>query len=108
MNNSNFRNVTAAELEAMLQQGGLRLLDVRTDTEILLHGRIPQGDPLPLHLVPVRLHELDSSAPTAFYCRMGGRSAQAAAFAVANGFSDVYNLQGGLAAWTQAGLPVST
>jgi len=42
-----------------------------------------------------------------FYCQMGGRSAQAAAFAAANGFSDVYNLQGGIAAWMQAGLPVS-
>lgn len=102
---SGFRNITVAELEAMLQQGDLRLVDVRTDAEVA-RGRIPQGEPLPLHLIPMRLNELDKAKPTVFYCQMGGRSAQAAAFAAANGFPDVYNLQGGIAAWMQAGLPV--
>lgn len=106
MNNDVFKNVTVAELEVMLQQGGLHLVDVRTDMEIG-RGKIPHGLPLPLHLVPVRLHELDKDTPTVFYCQMGGRSAQAAAFAIANGFSDVYNLQGGIAAWQRAGLPVA-
>ncbi len=101
-----FKNITVAELETMLQQGGLRLVDVRTDAEVA-RGKIPQGDPLPLHLMPMRLNELDKIRPTVFYCQMGGRSAQAAAFAAANGFPDVYNLQGGIAAWMQAGLPVS-
>ncbi|OGS98578.1 MAG: sulfurtransferase [Gallionellales bacterium RIFCSPLOWO2_12_FULL_59_22] len=100
-----FRNITITELETVLQQGGARLLDVRTDAEVA-RGRIPQGDSLPLHLIPMRLNELDKTRPTVFYCQMGGRSAQAAAFAAANGFSDVYNLQGGIAAWMQAGLPV--
>lgn len=103
---SGFRNITVAELQAMLQRDGLRLVDVRTDAEVA-RGRIPQGDFLPLHLLPMRLNELDKAKPTVFYCQMGGRSAQAAAFAAANGFSDVYNLQGGIAAWMQAGLPVS-
>lgn len=106
MNSSGFKNITVAELEAMLQQGGLHLVDVRTDAEIM-RGKIPQGDPLPLHLLPVRLHEWDKNALTVFYCQMGGRSAQAAAFAAANGFSNVYNLQGGVTAWMHAGLPVS-
>ena len=100
-----FRNITITELETVLQQGGARLLDVRTDAEVA-RGRITQGDSLPLHLIPMRLNELDKTRPTVFYCQMGGRSAQAAAFAAANGFSDVYNLQGGIAAWMQAGLPV--
>ncbi|MDD2915708.1 MAG: rhodanese-like domain-containing protein [Gallionella sp.] len=94
------------ELEVWLQKGGLRLVDVRTDAEIA-RGKIPQGDSLPLHLIPLRLNELDKAKPTVFYCQMGGRSAQAAAFAVANGFSDVYNLQGGITAWAHAGLPVA-
>lgn len=102
---SGFRNITVAELEAMLQRDGLRLVDVRTDAEVA-RGKIPQGEPLPLHLLPMRLNELDKAKPTVFYCQMGGRSAQAAAFAAANGFPDVYNLQGGISAWMQAGLPV--
>lgn|SRR5574340_323234 len=104
---SGFKNITVAELEAMLQRGGLHLVDVRADMEVA-RGKIPQGDPMPLHLMPMRLSELDKARPTVFYCQMGGRSSQAAAFAATNGFSDVYNLQGGIAAWMQAGLPVNT
>ncbi|MDO8465126.1 MAG: rhodanese-like domain-containing protein [Gallionella sp.] len=103
---SNFKNINVAELDAMLREDGLHLVDVRTDAEMSC-GKIPQGMPLPLHLVPMRLNELDKTRPTVFYCQMGGRSAQAAAFAAANGFSDVYNLQGGITAWAHAGLPVS-
>lgn len=105
-NNSGFKNITVAELVTMLQQGGLRLLDVRTDAEVL-RGKIPQGESLPLHLLPLSLSEMNKNATIVFYCQMGGRSAQAAAFAAAKGFADVYNLQGGIIAWTRAGLPVS-
>jgi rhodanese-related sulfurtransferase len=104
---NSFKNITVTELETKLQQGDLRLVDVRTDAEIA-QGKIPQGEPLPLHLIPLRLGEMDKSATTVFYCRSGGRSAQAAAFAAANGFADVYNLQGGIIAWANAGLPVKT
>jgi rhodanese-related sulfurtransferase len=103
---ADFKNITVAELVKILQQDNLKLIDVRTDAEIS-HGKIPQGMALPLHLLPLRLNELDKGAATVFYCQMGGRSAQAAAFAVANGFSDVYNLQGGITAWAHADLPVS-
>ena len=101
------KNISVAELELRLQQGGVRLVDVRTDAEIA-RGKIPHGQPLPLHLLPLRLSEMDKNTPTIFYCQMGGRSGQAAAFAAANGFSDVYNLQGGIAAWAQAGLPIES
>ena len=105
MNNSGFNNITVAELQAKLQQGSLRLVDVRTDAEVA-RGKIPQGEPLPLHLLPLRLNAMDKNATTVFYCQMGGRSAQAAAFAAANGFAEVYNLQGGIIAWSNAGLPL--
>ncbi|MEO6974743.1 MAG: rhodanese-like domain-containing protein [Gallionella sp.] len=102
-----FKNITVAELQAMMERGGLRLIDVRTDAEIS-RGKIPQGEPMPLHLLPLRLGEMDKDSTTVFYCQMGGRSAQAAAFAAANGFTDVYNLQGGISAWAQAGLPIGS
>jgi len=106
-NNSSFKNITATELESKLQQQErLLLVDVRTDAEIA-QGKIPQGEPLPLHLIPIRMGEMDKNLPTVFYCRSGGRSAQAAAFFAANGFTDVYNLQGGIIAWANAGLPLS-
>lgn len=85
-NNSGFRDITVAESGLMLQQGGLRL----NEDEKLLSG-----------------HPMDKNAVTVFYCQMGGRSGQAAAFAAANGFAEVYNLQGGITAWAQAGLPIT-
>jgi rhodanese-related sulfurtransferase len=103
---SGFKVINVAELEEMLQQGDLKLIDVRTDAEVA-RGKIPQGDALPLHLLPLRLNELDKHAVTVFYCQMGGRSAQAAAFAAGNGFTDAYNLQGGITAWAHAGLPIA-
>lgn len=101
-----FKNITVAELQALLQSNPPRLVDVRTDAEVA-RGKIPQGEPMPLHLVPLRLSELDKGATTVFYCQMGGRSAQAAAFAAANGYTDVYNLQGGITAWAHACLPIA-
>jgi rhodanese-related sulfurtransferase len=97
-----FKNIDVMELRAMLAGGGIRLVDVRTDAEIA-RGHIGGAMKLPLHLLPMRLHELDANAPTVFYCQMGGRSAQAAAFAAAQGFAKAYNLQGGITAWAQSG-----
>ena len=105
-NNSGYKNISVAELAAMLPQRDIRLLDVRSEAEIA-RGMIPKGIALPLHLLPMRLNDLDKSATTVFYCQMGGRSGQAAAFAAANGFAEVYNLQGGIAAWAQAGMPTT-
>ncbi len=102
-----YKNINPSELQAMLAQGKVRLVDVRTDAEIA-RGYIGGATKLPLHLLPLKLNELDAKAPTVFYCQMGGRSAQAAAFAVAQGFTEVYNLQGGIIAWAQSGAPVTS
>ncbi len=104
---SGYRNIGAAELQKLLQQGEVSLVDVRTDAEVA-RGHIPGARKLPLHALPLRLNELNAAAPVVFYCQMGGRSAQAAAFAAAQGFAEVYNLQGGITAWAQAGAPVVT
>lgn len=97
-----FSNIDVMELQAMMAAGEVHLVDVRTDAEIA-RGYIGGATKLPLHLLPLRLHELDADAPTVFYCRTGGRSAQAAAFAAAQGFGKAYNLQGGIMAWAQSG-----
>ncbi|HSS07421.1 MAG TPA: rhodanese-like domain-containing protein [Rhodanobacteraceae bacterium] len=45
--------------------------------------------------------------PIAIYCRNGQTSAQAAKRLVKAGFAKVYWLEGGLAAWTEAQLPLA-
>ena len=50
-----------------------------------------------------------TAAPVAVVCASGARSAQACVrLKRVLGFADVSNVKGGLAAWTDAGLPVQT
>ena len=44
---------------------------------------------------------LPKETPIVFHCHHGGRSAQAAEFFVSHGFKMVYNLMGGIDAWSQ-------
>ena len=97
-----FKVITVSDLPNLIAGGNAQLVDVRTDAEIA-RGRIVGAICLPLHLLPLRLRDLDAKKSTVFYCQMGGRSAQAAAFAAAQGLGDVYNLQGGITAWAHAG-----
>ena len=46
------------------------------------------------------LEALDRSTPLVFQCHHGGRSARAAAHYLALGFREVYNLVGGIDAWS--------
>lgn len=102
---NSYKNIDVDELQSLLARGGIRLVDVRTDAEIA-QGIIEGADKLPLHLLPISMDTFDKSQPTVFYCRMGGRSAQAAAFMAAQGLSEAYNLAGGITAWVRAGLPL--
>jgi len=49
---------------------------------------------------------LDPNAPTVVYCRTGQRSADAARLMEALGFTEVYDMAGGIVAWYEAGLPI--
>jgi len=99
---SGYKNITVAELQPLLAAGKVKLVDVRTDAEVA-RGFIKGAEKLPLHLLPMRIQELDAKMPTVFYCQVGGRSAQAAALAANQGMQDVYNLQGGITAWAHNG-----
>jgi rhodanese-related sulfurtransferase len=103
---STFKNISVVELKARLGEKNFHLIDVRTDAETA-RGIIPDAQKIPLHLLPTHLVQMDNSVPTVFYCLMGGRSAQAAAFATGQGFVDTYNLQGGISEWMQSGYAVS-
>lgn len=102
-----FNEIDVATLEQWRTQGqALRLIDVRTPAEIA-RGGIEGAEPLPLHLIPLRLSELTGvDGKLVFYCQSGARSAQACAFLAQHGVSEVYNLQGGIMAWVGSGRPL--
>lgn len=55
-----------------------------------------------------QVSKLDKSKPTFIYCLSGGRSAAAASQMRADGFAEVYELNGGLMKWRAANLPEVT
>ncbi len=61
---------------------------------------------IPLAEVPDRLSEFPTDKTVIITCRSGNRSGQAADFLRENGFTNVHNMEGGIVAWQQAGLPV--
>ena len=106
----NIKEIDAPELARWLEEkpGAFRMLDVRQPHEVAA-GAIPGAESVPLHTLPARLHELDRDQTLVLVCRSGNRSAQACAFLQQQGFDKVYNLRGGMIAWTAAnqadGLP---
>jgi rhodanese-related sulfurtransferase len=79
---------------------GLAVLDVREPVE-WRHGHIEGALHIPLRDLPGRLDEVPTGQ-TLVVCRVGGRSAQAAAYLLQQG-RDVVNLDGGMLDWEAAG-----
>lgn len=82
----------------------LVLLDVREPWEVALAAiALPGAAPcfMPMREVPTRLAELDPAQPVVCICHHGARSAQVVAFLERAGFASVYNLAGGIDAWSR-------
>ena len=74
------------------------LLDVREPWEYQT-CRIEGSTLAPMNTIPARVQELDPDTETVVICHHGARSLQVALFLERNGFSNLYNLQGGINAW---------
>jgi rhodanese-related sulfurtransferase len=81
------------------------LLDVREPDEWIA-GHAPGAVHLPLMDIPARLEEVPRDGTVVVVCRMGGRSAQAVAYLMQNGYDNVVNLDGGMRDWAAAGKPM--
>jgi rhodanese-related sulfurtransferase len=87
--------------------GEFRLIDVREPDEYVGPlGHIDGASLVPLATVPEASAGWDKGARLLMICRSGGRSGRAAAFLASSGFTDVYNLAGGMLEWNAQGLPV--
>ena len=83
------------------------MLDVRTDGEFA-EGHLENAVQLDFYRDDFRdrLAELDPDVPYLLYCRSGNRSGHTLAIMEELGFSDVTDVDGGIVAWADAGLPV--
>ncbi len=108
------QRLSAREAHDRLAAGEITLIDVRTPEEWRQTGVAPGAQRTPLQdkdfLKQVMLAVGEFEAPVAFICRSGQRSGQAAAQARAVGFTQVYNVVGGMEGpegWLATRLPVT-
>jgi len=95
-----YRSIGAEEAERLVRDPSVRVLDVRTPEEYRDLGHIPGAILLPVDLVISALAALPRDGrPLLIYCEHGIRSAAAARLLARGGFSDLFNLKGGMSTW---------
>lgn len=98
-------SVTPREAASMFTEKKAIILDVREDNE-WNEQHIAGAIHIPLGQVGARLNELAQykNDTVIVQCRSGKRSAKAADILQSSGFTQVYNLTGGIIAWANDGL----
>jgi rhodanese-related sulfurtransferase len=101
---SSVKEINASELAQWVSEvdHAIRVIDVRQMEEIAM-GTVPKAEALPLHTLPARVQDFSREEKLVMVCRSGARSAQACMFLQQQGFSNVYNLRGGMIGWAQSG-----
>ena len=94
-----FRNLSVADADTRARDGSVTLVDVRPPAERDIAAVTAPFEGLEDGGLE-RLLALPKDAPLAFLCHHGGRSAQAAMYFAQQGFSDLYNVVGGIDAWS--------
>jgi rhodanese-related sulfurtransferase len=100
-----YTDVSAVGLAAMLDDKDFPLINVHIPYE----GEIEETDLfVPFDEIEQNLDKLpaDKDAQIVLYCRSGSMSGTAARELVSLGYTDVWNLDGGMIAWKQAGYPL--
>jgi rhodanese-related sulfurtransferase len=100
-------DLSVSEFSSKVAEAGIITLDVRTP------GEFNEGHIEGALLVDFQsgnfeneIASLDKSKTYAVYCRSGSRSGQAVKIMSDAGFTNIYNLDGGVIDWASAGLPL--
>jgi rhodanese-related sulfurtransferase len=102
------KHVGVEEFDKLRQNPTNVVLDVRTKKE---HGDAHLPGAVLIDIIEdnfeEELRKLDKSKTYLVHCAVGGRSSRACKKMEQLGFTNLYNLKGGLAAWQKAGKPVA-
>lgn len=101
------KEVGCADALQLINHKEASILDVREPDEFKA-GHLLNAKLIPLGKLRDRIGELERyrEKPIVVVCRSGQRSATACALLGKDGFSQVYNLSGGVMAWQKASLPL--
>jgi len=99
-----YTEVSAPELQTMLVDKDFILVNVHIPFE----GNIPATDiSIPYDQISQNLEKLpEKTAKIVLYCRSGRMSTIAAEALVSLGYTNIWELTGGMVAWEQAGLAI--
>ena len=84
------------------------LVDIRDADAIAQAGALPEAKRIALADLKAKADSLSKNkeTPVVVVCQTGQRSGAAATVLKAAGYSQVFTLEGGVAAWVEAGMPV--
>jgi rhodanese-related sulfurtransferase len=106
-NNASTNNLNAFDFSKKTSETGVITLDVRTPGEFMSgHIQSAQNIDFESGNFEKEISNLDKNGTYAVYCRSGNRSGQAVKVMHDAGFHNVYNLNGGVIEWANAGLPL--
>ena|ERR1051326_623309 len=92
------KEVTCSELKKMMDaEEDFQLIDVREEHEVDIASI--GGELIPMGEVMDNLDKISKEKKVIVYCRSGNRSGTIANALERNGFTNVYNLKGGILAW---------
>ena len=98
--------ISPSDAHALLREGKARLVDVREPDE-LAAIRIPGAEVAPLSVIDwMRIPPASEEQPIIFTCRSGKRTDANSDALQALARGPARQLEGGIAAWSDAGLPV--
>ena len=104
-----YESISPGEAKLRLDKNpDIVIIDVRTPEEFRSEtGHLRNATLIPLHELPVRVHELEGDNDRSFlvYCRSGHRSLDASDYLSKEGFK-VMNLEGGILRWRRESLEV--
>ena len=98
-------SVDAAEAQRRLAAREAIMIDVRERDEWRA-GHVAGARHIPLGELTARVGELPRDRDLLLFCRSGNRSGGATRLLRGQGFERAYNVEGGIIAWAQHGLPV--
>jgi rhodanese-related sulfurtransferase len=92
------KEISVQELKEKKDSGeDFQLIDVREDFEYEMSNL--GGTLIPLGGILIETEKIDKSKPVVVMCRSGKRSAAAIMQLEQHGFTNLYNLRGGILAW---------
>ena len=95
------QNVDSRTAQKMLQENTeVYLLDVRTPQEYF-QARLAGAHLIPIDKFMNRINEVPVDRPLMIYCAVGARSSQVAEYLARKGYPEIYDLRGGIEAWSK-------